>query len=241
MLREINRANRAGQHRGSRYRIYSFHEYLPKFDPRKKVRNGFPPKQREGSFSASIIKISTSNSEILRVFWPSWRRDSKIERHPFSGSFHVDLGTCYIVQVHVVDISCHKCGHHHRHKRNQHHCLGKAGFKYNFFTFCFMADQPTTPRWNSRPYDQGFWKTLGFPPIRPKIKPLFLKGGYVRGKGWLTSHYFLGLGFTAVGLQYAMVTQTWPTKKNSGFLRSYRSYRSNIYFFELDNDYPPEV
>ena len=140
MLREINRANRAGQHRGSRYRIYSFHEYLPKFDPRKKVRNGFPPKQREGSFSASIIKISTSNSEILRVFWPSWRRDSKIERHPFSGSFHVDLGTCYIVQVHVVDISCHKCGHHHRHKRNQHHCLGKAGFKYNFFTFCFMAD-----------------------------------------------------------------------------------------------------
>ena len=169
MLREINRANLAGQHRGSRYRIYSFHEYLPKFDPRKKGKEWFSPPKKgrfffSGSFSASItsiIKISTSN--ILEILDHFGRRDSKIERHPFSGSFHVDLGTCYIVQVHVVDISCHKCVHHHRHKRNQHLCLGKAGFKYNFFTLLFHGWLTYHPPRNSRPIWSGLLKNPCFP------------------------------------------------------------------------------
>ena len=46
-----------------------------------------------------------------------------------------------------------------------------------------MGSQPTPTRNVHHPYDEGLWKPIGFPYVRPAIKPGYFWRGYVAPGG----------------------------------------------------------
>ena len=76
-----------------------------------------------------------------------------------------------------------------------------------------MASQPTPPNVpppEIRPYDQGLL-TVGFPLIRPAIKPLFLGGGTWPGGSRLTIAMTSGSIKGNFGSSVLPLVFSWPT------------------------------